>query len=179
LQSFEASCNQGALVFNWVTQGSSKYAYEIEKSVDQENYEVFTRAPAPEKVDGKNVYTVEESTSPDEQAFYRLRKVVGKGKFEYSSEVKVHCSSTTAEQTTVDVFPNGYGSFRIMINSPVETRFTVTLTDINEKELATQDFDAKQGANEFTLISDSITRGNYVLRVSNDHMVKEKKVVLK
>ena len=179
LQSFEASCNQGALLFSWVTDGSRQYMYEIEKSTDQEHYEVFSRAPAPQKVDGKYIYTIEETASTTDQAWYRLRKVAGKGKFEFSSEVLVNCAAGTAAQTAVDVFPNGYGSFRIVINAPAASTFRVTLTDVNDRELASRDFDAKPGSNEFTLISDSITRGNYVLRLSNDYMVKEKRVVLK
>ena len=56
LQSFEASCNDGSILFQWVTEGSTKYAYEIEKTYDQVTYEVFSRAPQPEKIDGKNKY---------------------------------------------------------------------------------------------------------------------------
>ncbi len=179
LQSFEASCNDGALYFQWVTLGGTKYAYEIEKTYDQVTYEVFSRAPQPDKKDGKNIYSVEESTTKGDEAFYRLRKVMGKGKYEYSEAVKVKCSNMDASLATVDVFPNGNGSFRIIINSAVAGPYKVTLSDVNETELATEDFMAKEGNNEFILSSSSITRGNYVLRVSNDAMVKEKKVVLK
>ncbi len=84
-----------------------------------------------------------------------------------------------ARSATVDVFPNGNGSFRIVINSGVAGPYKVTLSDVNETELATEEFQAIEGNNEFILSSNSITRGNYVLRVSNDAMVKEKKVVLK
>ncbi|MBK9048150.1 MAG: hypothetical protein IPL74_16220 [Bacteroidetes bacterium] len=31
LHSFEASCDNGSILFNWVTEGGSKYAYEVEK----------------------------------------------------------------------------------------------------------------------------------------------------
>ncbi|MDQ3049544.1 MAG: T9SS type A sorting domain-containing protein [Bacteroidota bacterium] len=179
LQSFEASCNDGALFFQWVTSGGTKYAYEIEKTYDQVTYEVFSRAPQPDKKDGKNIYSVEESTAKGDEAFYRLRKVIGKGKYEYSEAVKVKCSGMDARSATVDVFPNGNGSFRIVINSGVAGPYKVTLSDVNETELATEEFQAIEGNNEFILSSNSITRGNYVLRVSNDAMVKEKKVVLK
>lgn len=179
LQSFEASCNDGALYFQWVTLGGTKYAYEIEKTYDQVTYEVFSRAPQPDKKDGKNIYSIEESTTKGDEAFYRLRKVMGKGRYEYSEAVKVKCSGIDASSATVDVFPNGNGSFRIVINSAVAGLYKVTLSDVNETELAIEEFMAKEGNNEFILSSSSITRGNYVLRVSNDAMVKEKKVVLK
>lgn len=179
LQSFDASCINGAISFNWVTSGGSKYAYEIEKTYDQLSYEVFSRAPQPEKKDGKNVYSVEETAPAGDDAFYRLRKVVGKGKYEYSENVKVKCTANESQSATVDVFPNGNGSFRIMINTAVAGPFKVTLSDVNETELVTEEFLAREGNNEFILSSNSITRGNYVLRVSNDSMVKEKKVVLK
>lgn len=179
LQSFEASCNDGSILFQWVTSGGSKYAYEIEKTYDQVNYEVFSRAPQPEKKEGKNIYAIEESAVDGDNAFYRLRKVVGKGKYEYSEAVKVKCATDEAHAATVDVFPNGNGSFRIMINTAVAGPYKVSLSDANETVLATEEYNAKAGNNEFVLSSNSITRGNYVLRVSNDSMVKEKKVVLK
>ncbi|MBL0342448.1 MAG: T9SS type A sorting domain-containing protein [Bacteroidetes bacterium] len=178
LQSFEASCNDGSLAFNWITEGGSKYAYEIEKTYDKVSYEVFSRAPQPEKKDGKNFYMVEESTGKSDDAFYRLRKVVGKGKYEYSEPVKVQCSKGATANTEVDVFPNGYGSFRIVINTQIEDSFRVSLSDVQENELAAEQFEAKPGSNEFVLSSNTISRGNYVLRVTNGSMVKEKRVVL-
>jgi hypothetical protein len=179
LQSFEASCNAGSISFHWVTLGSTKYAFEIEKTYDQVNFEVFSRAPQPEKKDGKNIYNVEEAINTGDEAFYRLRKVLGKNKFEYSEIVKVRCTEKEAYPTSVDVFPNGSGSFRIMINTAKAGPYKVTLTDVNEAELATEEFQAQQGSNEFVLSSSSITHGNYTLRVSNENMVKEKRVVLK
>ena len=179
LQSFEASCNDGAIAFHWITLGGAKYAYEIEKTYDQVNYEVFSRAPQPEKKDGKNIYAVEEAINSDEEAFYRLRKVMGRNKFEYSETVKVKCTGKDAYPTAVDVFPNGNGSFRIIINTAKEGTYKVSLADVNNTQLANEEFQAKQGNNEFILSSSSITKGNYLLRVSNDFMVKEKKVVLK
>jgi len=179
LQSFEASCNKGAILFQWVTIGGSKHGYEIEKTYDQVNYEVFIRAGAPEKKDGKNIYAVEETATVGDDAFYRLRKVMGKGKYEYSEAVKVKCASDEAHAATIDVFPNGNGSFRIMIHTEIPGTYKVTLSDATDKELATQDFVTIAGNNEFILNSSGIEKGNYVLRVSNDSMVKEKKVVLK
>lgn len=179
VQSFEASCNNGSLTFNWITEGGSKYAYEIEKTYDKVNYEVFSRAPQPEKRDGKNFYMVEEATGKDDDAFYRLRKVVGKGKYEYSEPVNVKCTKKMLATTEVDVFPNGYGSFRIVINTQFDDSFRVSLSDVNENELVADQFEAKPGSNEFVLSSSTISRGNYVLRVTNGSMVKEKRVVLK
>lgn len=179
LQSFEASCNDGSLTFNWITEGGSKYAYEIEKTYDKVNYEVFSRAPQPEKKDGKNFYTVEEATGREDDAYYRLRKVVGKGKYEYSEAVKVKCSKKALASTVVDVFPNGYGSFRVVINTQFEDSFRVSLSDVNENELVADQFEAKPGSNEFVISSSTISRGNYVLRVTNGSLVKEKRVVLK
>jgi len=179
LQSFDASCNNGSLIFNWVTEGGTKYPFEIEKSYDKQSYEVFIRAPQPEKKDGKNFYSVEEMVSEDEVAFYRLKRIIGKGKYEYSEMVQVKCTKKASGQTEVDVFPNGYGSFRIVINTKVQDTFNVSLFDLNNKELVAGQYEAMPGSNEFQLSSDSISRGNYLLRVTNGSMIKEKKVVLK
>src|SRR5688572_22498808 len=180
LQSFEASCSNGAISFHWITSGGSKYAFEIEKTYDHVNFEVFSRAPQPEKKDGKNVYSVEETATDNDDAFYRLRKVVGRGKYEYSEAVKVKCTGSTEQPAFVDVFPNGNGSFRIVIIASKAGPYKVSLSDVNDAQLATEEFQAQQGNNEFILTSATeIIKGNYTLRVSNDSMVKEKKVVLK
>lgn len=179
LHSFEASCDNGAILFNWITEGGAKYAYEIEKTYDKVHYEVFSRAPQPQKKEGKNFYSVEEATEKDETAYYRLRKVIGKGRYEYSDPVQVKCESAMSANTEVDVFPNGYGSFRILINTGADSQFKVSLSDIDDNELVADNFDAKAGSNEFVISSSSISKGNYVLRVTNGSMIKEKRVVLK
>jgi hypothetical protein len=179
LHSFEASCDNGSILFNWVTEGGAKYAYEVEKTYDKVHYEVFSRAPQPQKKEGKNFYSIEEATEKDETAFYRLRKVIGKGKYEYSDPVQVKCESAMSANTEVDVFPNGYGSFRILINTSADSPFKVSLSDIDDNELVTDNFEAKAGSNEFVISSSSISKGNYVLRVTNGSMIKEKRVVLK
>ncbi|MBK8415264.1 MAG: T9SS type A sorting domain-containing protein [Bacteroidetes bacterium] len=179
LHSFEASCDNGSILFNWVTEGGSKYAYEVEKTYDKVHYEVFSRAPQPQKKEGKNFYSIEEATEKDETAYYRLRKVIGKGRYEYSDPVQVKCESAMSANTEVDVFPNGYGSFRILINTSADSQFNVSLSDVDDNELVTDNFDAKAGSNEFVISSSSIAKGNYVLRVTNGSMIKEKRVVLK
>ncbi len=179
IESFDASCYDGNVVFNWVTLGKANHQFEIEKSYDNETYEVFTRAPQPVKEDGKNVYRVEEIIPANDVAFYRLRKKTGKSKYEYSDEVKVICAKSLSEVTSIDVFPNGYGSFRILVETKSTDTFTVTLYDMNNTELASDQFEAQVGNNEFVLNSSSISRGEYALKVTNGTITKEKKVVLK
>ena len=179
IQSFEVTCNNGTVVFSWVTEGQGKYAYEIEKSVDAQNFEVFSRAPQPEKKDGLSYYFVEESVDASEEAVYRLRRVVGKNKFEYTEPVAVKCNKKAAKEVAVDVFPAGYGAFRVLVNSPTEDNFNVVLTDASENILENKTFSAVQGSNEFIVKSDLIIKGSYHLRISNGTMTKEKKVVVK
>jgi hypothetical protein len=179
IQSFEVSCNNGTLVFNWVTEGQGKYAYEIEKTTDNEHYEVFSRAPQPEKKDGLNHYFVEEAVDAGEVASYRLRRVIGKNKYEYTEPVEVKCLKKPAREIAVDVFPAGFGAFRIVVNSPVEEKFDVVLTDAGENILESRSYDAAKGSNEFVLQSEKIAKGSYHLRISNGSMTKEKKVVVK
>jgi len=179
IESFDASCYDGNLLFSWTTVGKTNNQYEIEKSYDNENFEVFTVAPQPQKSDGKNIYMVEEYVSSNEVAYYRLRKKVGKKKYEYSGEIEIKCSKEMPGVAEIDVFPNGYGSFRILIDTKVEDSFSVSLYDINDIELAAENFNTKAGSNEFVLNSASISRGEYSLKVTNGTITKEKKVVLK
>jgi hypothetical protein len=179
IQSFEVSCNNGSLVFNWITEGQGKYAYEIEKTTENGSFEVFLRAPAPEKKDGFNHYFVEETVGATESASYRLKRIVGKNKFEYTEPVEVKCQKKSSKDLTVDVFPSGYGAFRIVVNAPAEDLFKVTLFDAAETEIQSKDFVAAPGSNEFMLESATVTKGNYTLRITNGSTTKVKKIILK
>jgi hypothetical protein len=179
IQSFEVSCNNGSLIFNWVTEGQGKYAYEIEKTTENGEFEVFLRAPAPDKKDGFNYYFVEEMVSANESASYRLKRIIGKNKFEYTEPVEVQCQKKSSKDLTVDVFPSGYGAFRIVVNAPAEDTFKVTLFDATEAEIQTKDFTAAPGSNEFMLEAATVTKGNYTLRITNGSTTKVKKIILK
>lgn len=180
IESFDASCYDGNLVFNWITTGKPNNQFEIEKSYDNENFEVFTIAPQPQATeDGKNHYSVEEYIGTEEVAFYRLRKKINKKKYEYSDEIRITCTSKKPDITDIDVFPNGYGSFRILIGTKTVDTFTVTLYDTDDLELATDRYVTQPGENEFVLTSNSISRGEYSLKVTNGQITKEKRVLLK
>jgi hypothetical protein len=179
IQSFDVSCNNGSLVFNWVTEGQGKYAYEIEKTAENGEFEVFLRAPAPQKRDGFNYYSVEEMVSANESASYRLKRIVGKNKFEYTEPVEVKCQKKSSKDLTVDVFPSGYGAFRIVVNAPAEDLFKVTLFDATETLIQSKDFVATPGSNEFMLEAATVTKGNYTLRITNGSTTKVKKIILK
>ncbi|HEX5002648.1 MAG TPA: hypothetical protein VFW78_09120 [Bacteroidia bacterium] len=179
IQSFEVSCNNGSIVFKWVTEGQGKYAYEIEKANEDGTFEVFLRAPQPEKKDGLNYYNVEEIVDAGEAASYRLKRVIGKNKFEYTEPVTVQCVKKPAKSIMVDVFPAGYGAFRILVNTPVEDHFKVTLFDSEEQEIKSNDYDAAKGSNEFKLEAATVTKGNYMLRITNGSFIKERKITLK
>jgi hypothetical protein len=180
IESFDASCYDGNLVFNWITTGKPNNQFEIEKSYDNETFEMFTVAPQPQKTeDGKNHYSVEEYIGTEEVAFYRLRKKISKKKYEYSDEIRITCTAKKPDITDIDVFPNGYGSFRILIGTKTVDTFTVTLYDTDDMELTTDKYVTQPGENEFILTSNSISRGEYSLKVTNGQITKEKRVLLK
>jgi hypothetical protein len=180
IESFDASCYDGNLVFNWITSGKPNNQFEIEKSYDNETFEVFSIAPQPQATeDGKNHYSVEEYIGTEEVAFYRLRKKINKKKYEYSDEIRISCTTKKPDITDIDVFPNGYGSFRILIGTKTVDTFTVTLYDTEDMELATDRYVTQPGENEFVLTSNSISRGEYSLKVTNGQITKEKRVLLK
>lgn len=79
----------------------------------------------------------------------------------------------------IDVFPAGYGTFRILIESNATDHFTATLTDILHQEIVAEAYEVVPGKNEFLLDSGEIPRGDYVLMVSNGIITSQKRVTLK
>lgn len=79
----------------------------------------------------------------------------------------------------IDVFPAGYGTFRILIESNANDQFTATLTDMLHQEIVAEEYEVVQGKNEFLLDSGEIPRGDYVLKVSNGIITSQKRVTLK
>lgn len=85
----------------------------------------------------------------------------------------------TVPSAQIDVFPAGYGTFRILIESNTTDRFAATLTDMLHQEIVTEQYEVAQGKNEFLLESGEIPRGDYVLKVSNGELTSQKRVTLK
>lgn len=80
---------------------------------------------------------------------------------------------------SVDVFPVGYGSFRIIIQSQASGIFTASLFDTFSNEIISESYEVFQGDNTFVLESGSIPQGEYLLRVTDGTVISEKKVRLK
>lgn len=88
-------------------------------------------------------------------------------------------AAETYPSAQIDVFPAGYGTFRILIESDTSDHFTATLSDMVHQEIVTEQYNVAQGKNEFLLDSGEIPRGDYVLKVSNGIITSQKRVTLK
>ncbi len=84
-----------------------------------------------------------------------------------------------APRATVDVFPVGYGSFRIIIESETEGSYIASLFDSHSNEIISENYDVYIGENTFVLESGSIPQGEYLLRVTNGSVISERRVRLK
>ena len=82
-------------------------------------------------------------------------------------------------EAIIDVYPSGNGSYRVVIDSKINDHYSVAMTDMNEIELVTDEFDVVKGINQLTFKSGVMPRGNYNLNVSNGTTVIQKKVAIK
>jgi hypothetical protein len=95
------------------------------------------------------------------------------------NEEKIIPEILVVPHASVDVFPVGYGSFKIVIQSDSDGQYQASLLDHLNREVAAENYDVTMGENTFIMESGSIPRGEYLLRVTNGNVVSEKKVRMK
>ena len=179
LVNFESTCENGKVNISFVTKGSTEEIVEIEKSYDRSNYTSLASVKLNKKRNGNNHYSHSFDCNDSKEVYFRLKRKGDNGIYEYSNITDANCKPSIETKSKIEVYPVGYGSFKIAINSQIQDRYTVTLIDSEKKEVAHDAFDVVSGANEFVLNSGSIPRGSYSLRVSNGTQVCEKMVFLK
>jgi len=178
LEYVNSTCNENLVHLSWVTSGPGKGWLEIEHSSDGENFEVLAEKPKVKPGEIGNHIDLFVNPETNNKRYYRLRNKGNNNKYEYSRTVEIACRRAK-EKHDVDVFPVGYGAFRIVVNASIDDHFTVSLTDISETEIVTENFEVEKGSNEYEFRSGNIPRGIYNLKVSNGDMVSQKKVTLK
>lgn len=84
-------------------------------------------------------------------------------------------------EKSLEIYPNpSKGVFTIDINSANATTYNISITDITGKEILNTEFSCQQGSNQLKLnLSEKVSNGVYMINVSNDKTLVNKRLLIK
>ncbi|MFT6035343.1 MAG: hypothetical protein ACI9XJ_000913 [Marivirga sp.] len=173
---FNAKSVFSNIELNWVTAKEENFShFEIERSVDQKNYEVTGIVVGLGESLAEANYEFTDNKAPYGQLYYRLKSVDNDGSFEYSPIVQVR----KGLEGKMSVSPNPTKAIdQVKINLPAEFKGTltkVTLYDINGL-LIQQAFNVD--ANQPLKINNSIKAGMYIIKVQHNGLEKKMRLII-
>jgi hypothetical protein len=179
LITFQAECSEGIIRVYWATDRQPKNPVILEVMNGQGDF-IPVEVKAEQERDGDlSTSRVHLDSRVMVASNIRLRLPETEFRNKFSDIVEVVCDTSGTTGPQVDVYPMGRNSFKILIETFYEETYTISLRDLNEIELVTEEFDAVQGTNEFTFNSGTLPRGSYTLKVSNGVITRDKRVTLK
>ncbi|MFC4231637.1 S8 family serine peptidase [Parasediminibacterium paludis] len=165
LLAFEAKPQGNTVLLNWQTANEVNTAYfSIERSIDGSNFINAGKVSA--KGDGGYSFTDDLSNSNQQQVspiYYRLQMVDKDGRFAYSKIVAV---SINSQQSALTIYPiPATNTLYVQLNSTKATNSTFQVLNMQGKVLVQQPIAIRIGTNTFSVASNILARGNYIIKV--------------
>ena len=162
-------------LLSWTVSNEQNLArYELQRSIDGINYTTVGNIPAT----GTSNYNYTDNVAGINAAiyFYRLKSVNTDGNFKYSVIVRIR---TSVKGWFAEASPNPFSeTLKINIESPINDKASIILTDLSGKQLLKKDISLSQGNNAFEIPeAGSFARGVYMLRVQAAEQVQTIKIV--
>jgi hypothetical protein len=178
LQNFDASLVNKKVKLNWkASEDQGSYEYRVERSSDNNNWTTITNIAA-NGTNGTFSYEAEDPNPGKGVSYYRIRMVEAAGMNRVSA-VKV--ITVKSLDINLSLAPNP-ASDRTMINmeSPVAGDATVQLLNMQGSILLSTIKRVITGQNNIELsLPESLSAGSYLVRVSLNGEVVNKKLVVK
>ncbi len=180
LTMFTATAAGKDVVLNWTTASEhNNIGFEIQRSVDGNQFEAVGF------VNGKgNSTTLSGYRSIDQQAFdvaselyYRLKQIDADGKTAYSTVVRVSAGSMARQ--SVSAYPNPFTrSTQLMIETDVDCKATIAVTDISGRVVVSKVTDITKGATAIDVTEmESLQSGIYFIHTEVNGTSQSVKVV--
>jgi len=167
LVSFSGNCDKGVIDLTWQTASEFNSShFDLEKSRDGENWQVFTTLPSAGNSNELITYQTTDQNATDGNNYFRLRQVDVDGTEKLYDPINVSCSEVTTDY--ILSFPNPSGSaFQVIVNNKeLVGECKLNISDASGKLIETREIEVKDGINLF-VINQELTPGIYFLNVSN------------
>ncbi len=162
------------ILVNWnVSDEEDIIAYEVEKSVDGNNFSKLNEQNAKTSGTGPAQYSWIDNNPVEGDNFYRIHSVGAYGESLRSKTVKVNIAKMPP---SITVFPNPVQDDRTlyvnMTNKNAGT-YTLVMTDSKGQQVMSQIINHAGGNNVYTIAMDKLkTHGSYLLTIAGDDLVK-------
>ncbi|MDI9363654.1 MAG: S8 family serine peptidase [Flavobacterium sp.] len=164
LLAFEAKPQSNTVVLNWQTANEVNTAYfTVERSINGSNFTSLGKLLA--KGDGSYIFTDDLSTINQNLSpiYYRLQMVDKNGSFTYS---KVAVVTPSTEQAALTVYPiPTNNTLYLQLNSTKAYTSTLQVLNMQGKVLLQQPTAIKIGSNTFTIATNTLAKGNYIIKL--------------
>lgn len=121
--SFEANCQDNGVLVNWTT--ASEYNnnfYTLERSFDNDNWEIVTKMDGAGKSNTAKKYNFTDNNAT-EAYYYRLKQTDYDGSFTYTQSIFVACNDEINFFNNVSLFPNPTTDILNIQNAPIGSEF--------------------------------------------------------
>lgn len=164
------------VVLKWITtHESDNQLFTIEKSTDNETFELMETQTGKGNSPFPNNYTTIDASSQQEGiTYYRLTQYNAAGSIAYTETKKV--MRNIEPQFEVEVFPNPVSeSTTVQLNNTHGEKISITIFDLTGQKVYDKDLLSEPGNQEIALPLSSLKTGVYLLTLrSGNHVVNTK-----
>lgn len=167
LLSFNGGLKGDQVLLDWETDVEVNNNYfEIEKSLDTENWEkIATIAGAGNSMQPIKYYEVDE-TGCYSTCFYRFRQVDFGGVSETFKSIVVSGDKSKSDSLKVNIYPNPIVNFiNIQVLAVERTNFSIVISDATGKVVITETKEYREGYNYTKLSAVSLRKGTYFVNL--------------
>lgn len=173
--SFTGVSINNSSVLNWITASeTNNKEFEIERSFDGTNFEMVGKVKGNGNVSTTSNYTFIDAlnkTSKPSVIFYRLKQVDFDGGYNYSKTIQI----TNENKLVVELSPNPVNDKLNIVTNANTTQF-IEILDINGKVYVSQEISASS-VNGTEINTSSLSRGIYLIKLTNQNEVYTKKII--
>jgi hypothetical protein len=177
---FDAKAENQDALLTWQTASELNNShFDVERSIDGKNFKTIGTV----KGNGTTSKTIQyqfmdkEAANVSSTVFYRLRQVDFNGDAELSQTATVRFATTELE--TVSVAPNPFSSeLNLSVNGTKESVLSVTITDLQGRQLSTETYPTVKGTNTISLNHvANLDKGFYFVQIKTEGEIKVIKIL--
>jgi hypothetical protein len=152
---------------NWTTASEINNEYfDIQRSIDGVNFENIQRVNGAGNSNNTKSYNYDDMGLKPAVYYYRIKQVDYDGMFAYSQIRTVNLTEENILNVN-QIYPNPFGAeLNITINTTKSGTVTVTLFDINGREVSTTAYGAIEGIQTLNLNTNQLENGLYIVEIS-------------